>query len=270
MTWAVPVDDDGAPQQPRTAPVVHAPTPTDEPLGVPALLIASLPLDTTRRHPAPGPLTDFLVERAADAYAELLADWQPVSVAHHRPGAGPARQGASWTAPCARRSWSGCPGSRSWSPPRPGDPAEAAGEWDDWDGAGAPRRDTTALRPRRGRGGRGRGRPTTVRVLAEVLPCLLPAGLERRAELRALGVARVPLGEAIDRLAGLERAPDWWRRLYDSLAGVDPDRLSGLPVPLAGSGRTRRRTTIGPRQVLLPLPGRADRARPRTGWPGSG
>lgn len=62
-----------------------------------------------------------------------------------------------------------------------------------------------------------------------------------------MGVARVPLTDAIDRLAGLEKEPDWWRRLYDSLAGVDPDRLSGLPVPLADG-----RTTIGPRQVLLP------------------
>lgn len=88
-----------------------------------------------------------------------------------------------------------------------------------------------------------------MRVLAEVLPSLLPAGLERRVELRTLEVARVPLTEAVDRLAGLEKEPGWWRRLYDSLAGVDPDRLTGLPVPLAGG-----RTTIGPRQVLLPMP----------------
>src|SRR5256885_3095089 len=53
-----------------------APTPSDEPLGVPALLIASFPLDTTRRHAAPGPLTDFLVQRAADSYTELLAGWR--------------------------------------------------------------------------------------------------------------------------------------------------------------------------------------------------
>lgn len=80
-----------------------------------------------------------------------------------------------------------------------------------------------------------------------MLPTLLPAGLERRAELRTLEVARLPLADAIDRLAGLEKSPDWWRRLYESLAGVDPDRLSGLPVPLADG-----RTTTGPRQVLLP------------------
>ncbi|MFD0070226.1 sacsin N-terminal ATP-binding-like domain-containing protein, partial [Streptomyces sp. NPDC127574] len=49
VTWAVPVDSDGAPARPRTSPVVHAPTPSDEALGVPARLLASRPLDTTRR-----------------------------------------------------------------------------------------------------------------------------------------------------------------------------------------------------------------------------
>ncbi|MER6920167.1 molecular chaperone Hsp90, partial [Streptomyces spiralis] len=105
-----------------------------------------------------------------------------------------------------------------------------------------------SLRPRDAEVVEGAG-ADTVRVLAEVLPTLLPAGLERRVELRTLGVARLPLTDAIDRLAGLEKEPGWWQRLYDSLAGVDPDRLSGLPVPLADG-----RTTIGPRQVLLPTP----------------
>ncbi|WP_375790149.1 sacsin N-terminal ATP-binding-like domain-containing protein, partial [Streptomyces telluris] len=78
VMWAVPVGEDGAPVRPGTAPVVHAPTPTDEPLGVPALLVATFPLEPTRRHAAPGALTDFLTERAAEAYAQLLRDWHPV------------------------------------------------------------------------------------------------------------------------------------------------------------------------------------------------
>ena len=57
--------------------VVHAPTPTDEPLGLPALLLASFPLSPDRRHVAPGPLTDFLVERAADVYAGMLPGLAP-------------------------------------------------------------------------------------------------------------------------------------------------------------------------------------------------
>ncbi|MEV5362017.1 molecular chaperone Hsp90 [Streptomyces cellulosae] len=234
VTWAVPVGPDGAPARPRTAAVVHAPTPSDEPLGVPALLIASLPLDSTRRHAAPGPLTDFLVQRAADAYAGLLADWRPVTAGAIDLVPGPLGKGeldGALRAAILERL------------PRTAFLPPAAAPVAD-DDSGLPE----ALRPRDAEIAEGAG-ADTVRVLAEVLPTLLPAGLERRAELRTLGVARVPLTDAIDRLAGLEKSPDWWRRLYDSLAGVDPDRLSGLPVPLADG-----RTTIGPRQVLLPAP----------------
>ncbi|MFD7963573.1 sacsin N-terminal ATP-binding-like domain-containing protein [Streptomyces zaomyceticus] len=252
VTWAVPVDAEGAPRRPRTTPVVHAPTPTDEPLGIPALLIASLPLDTARRHPAPGPLTDFLVQRAADAYAELLAEWQPVTTATLDLVPGPLGKGpldgALREAILDRL-------------PRVAFLAPAA-----------PSEELPALRPIEAEVAEGAG-ADTVGVLAEVFPTLLPAGLERRPELRTLGVGRVPLTEAIDRLAGVDRAPTWWWRLYDSLAGVDPDRLSGLPVPLAvpeseserlpepesdaeqasgPGGRGRIRTAVGPRQVLLP------------------
>ncbi|WP_280917937.1 molecular chaperone Hsp90 [Streptomyces sp. SPB4] len=226
VTWAVPVDPDGAPERPRTAPVVHAPTPTDEPLGIPALLIASLPLDTSRRHPAPGPLTDFLVERAADAYAELLGAWDPVGTALIDLVPGPLGKGeldGALRAAVLTRL------------PRTAFLAPAA-----------PSEELTRLRPFEAEVVEGAG-ADTVRVLAEVLPTLLPAGLERRPELRTLGVGRLPLGDAIERIAGIERTPDWWHRLYDTLAGVDPDRLSGLPVPLADG-----RTTIGPRHVLLP------------------
>ncbi|MCL7380193.1 sacsin N-terminal ATP-binding-like domain-containing protein [Streptomyces sp. 35G-GA-8] len=238
VTWAVPVDGEGAPARPRTAPVVHAPTPTDEPLGVPALLIASLPLDTTRRHPAPGPLTDFLVGKAADAYAELLGGWEPVSTGTIDLVPGPLGKGeldGRLRAAILER----LPRVAFLAPAAPSEelPALRAFEAEVVEGAGA----------------------DTVSVLAEVLPTLLPAGLERRVELRTLGVGRLPLGEAIERIAGAERPPGWWWRLYDSLAGVDPERLSGLPVPLANG-----RTTIGPRHILLPLPdaaGSADLAR---------
>ncbi|MFE1840281.1 sacsin N-terminal ATP-binding-like domain-containing protein [Streptomyces sviceus] len=230
LTWAVPADSDGTPAHPRTSPVVHAPTPSDEPLGVPALLIASFPLDTTRRHAAPGPLTDFLVQRAADVYAELLAGWRPVSEGIIALVPGPLGKGELDGA--LRQAILDRLPRTAFLPPAldPGDDSELP----------------EALRPREAEVVEGAG-ADTVRVLAEVLPTLLPAGLERRVELRTLGVARVPLTDAIDRLAGLEKEPEWWQRLYDSLAGVDPDRLSGLPVPLADG-----RTTIGPRQVLLP------------------
>jgi len=244
VTWAVPVDADGAPARPRTSPVVHAPTPSDEPLGVPALLIASLPLDTTRRHAAPGPLTDFLVERAADAYAELLAAWRPVGTRIIDLVPGPLGKG-ELDGTLRQAILDRLPRTAFLPPAAP--PDSAPDTPDDWPETSVSE-NPAALRPRDAEVVEGAG-AETVQVLAEVLPSLLPAGLERRAELRTLGVARVPLTEAVDRLAGLEKDPGWWRRLYDSLAGVDPDRLSGLPVPLADG-----RTTIGPRQVLLPLP----------------
>ncbi|NEC89018.1 sacsin N-terminal ATP-binding-like domain-containing protein [Streptomyces sp. SID12501] len=242
VTWAVPVDADGTPVPPRTSPVVHAPTPSDEPLGVPALLIASLPLDTARRHAAPGPLTDFLVQRAADAYAELLADWHPVGEGIIALVPGPL--GKSELDGQLRQAILERLPRTAFLPPAldPGDDEELP----------------SALRPRDAEVVEGAG-AETVQVLAEVLPTLLPAGLERRVELRTLGVARVPLAEAVDRLAGLEKAPEWWHRLYDSLAGVDPDRLTGLPVPLADG-----RTTIGPRQVLLPIGGEVEGPAPET------
>ena len=56
---------------------MHAPTPTDEPLGLPALLLASFPLSPDRRHVAPGPLTDFLLDQAAEVYARLLPGFGP-------------------------------------------------------------------------------------------------------------------------------------------------------------------------------------------------
>ncbi|WP_330305432.1 MULTISPECIES: sacsin N-terminal ATP-binding-like domain-containing protein [unclassified Streptomyces] len=244
VTWAVPVDADGAPARPRTSPVVHAPTPSDEPLGVPALLIASLPLDTTRRHAAPGPLTDFLVERAADAYAELLAAWRPVDTGIIDLVPGPLGKG-ELDGTLRQAILDRLPRTAFLPPAAP--PVSAPDTPDDWPETSVSE-NPAALRPRDAEVVEGAG-AETVHVLAEVLPSLLPAGLERRVELRTLGVARVPLTEAVDRLAGLEKDPGWWRRLYDSLAGVDPDRLSGLPVPLADG-----RTTIGPRQVLLPLP----------------
>ncbi|MFF5028076.1 sacsin N-terminal ATP-binding-like domain-containing protein [Streptomyces collinus] len=249
VTWAVPADADGRPARPRTTPVVHAPTPSDEPLGVPALLIASFPLDTTRRHAAPGPLTDFLVQRAADAYAELLAAWRPVTEGTIDLVPGPLGQGELDGA--LRQAILERLPRTAFLPPA----VEAEGDEHDED---LPE----ALRPRDAEVVEGAG-ADTVRVLAEVLPTLLPAGLERRAELRVLGVARLPLADAVDRLAGLEKAPGWWWRLYDSLAGIDPDRLSGLPVPLAGTaaeefGTGAGRTAVGPRQILLPT---ADGAR---------
>ncbi|AKH83034.1 molecular chaperone Hsp90 [Streptomyces sp. CNQ-509] len=228
VTWAVPVDGDGAPAAPVTAPVLHAPTPTDEPLGVPALLIASFPLEPTRRHLAPGPLTAYLVDRAADAYAGLLADWAPLSPGTIDLVPGPLGRGELDGA--LRAGILRLLPDVAFLPPAA--PEEGA--------------TPQPLRPRDALLAEGAG-AETVRRLGDVFPHLLPAGLERRGELRTLGVSRVPLGELVERLASVERPAAWWHGLYGSLAGTDPEELGGLPVPLADG-----RVVVGPRQVLLP------------------
>ncbi|WP_344439228.1 sacsin N-terminal ATP-binding-like domain-containing protein [Kitasatospora nipponensis] len=226
VTWAVPVSAAGAPLPVPVAPVLHAPTPSEEPLGVPALLIASYPLDSTRRHVAPGPLADFVTERAAEAYTDLLrargADLGSLSLVP-----GPLGQGALDNA-LRGAILSRLPGTAFL--PHPAAVEEG----------------TPALRPRDATLLEGAD-SSVVEALAPIFPGLLPAGLERRAELRALHVRRVPLADVVDQLGGLEREPAWWRSLYGALAGADPESLGALPVPLA-SGRI----VTGPRRVLLP------------------
>ncbi|WP_234314102.1 sacsin N-terminal ATP-binding-like domain-containing protein [Streptomyces sp. NBRC 109706] len=253
ISWAVPVDAEGAPSPPASAPVLHAPTPTDDTLGLPALLIGSFPLEPTRRHVAPGPLTDFLLARAAEAYAALLADWRPVTpeILDLVPGPlgrgeldGRLRQLVLELLPMTAFLPRAAVDVTAPEPPEPAEPlAVGAGE------EPAESEPPVALRPTEAELVERAG-ADTVAVLAELFPGLLPAGLERRAELRVLEVDRVSLGEIVERLAGVERPPGWWWRLYESLAGVDPELLTGLPVPLADG-----RTTIGPSRVLLPTPG---------------
>jgi hypothetical protein len=224
ITWAVPVDEAGAPVAlPASVPaVVHAPTPTDEPLTLPALLVAPLPLDPTRRHVAPGPLRDALLDRAALAYADLVRnmpstaavlDLVPVAVAagtidgELRARILPALREVPFlsTAEAEIRM-------------RPMNAVML-------DDAGLASNDELGA------------------VLAPVLPDLVPAAWARRnpTALTALGIRRLPLGTLIDDLATLEREPAWWHRLYAALAdaGISSDLLAGLPVPLAAGGLAR-------------------------------
>src|SRR3954470_11172453 len=77
VTWAGPLADSagGQPGRPRPLPgrqVLHAPTPSDEPVTLPARLIAPFPLGPDRRHVLPGPVTDALVAAAAATFGDLL------------------------------------------------------------------------------------------------------------------------------------------------------------------------------------------------------
>ena len=244
VRWAVPADSAGqvAGRLPDgVSPVIHAPTPTDEPLSLPALLLASFPLSPDRRHVAPGPLTGFLVERAADAYAGLLPllpagpgllDLVPGPVGR---GELDARLGDAIVA-------------------RLPDAAFLPGVTPAGDHERVPER----VRPRDAVLLDG-GPPGLAEFLAPALPNLCD-GPRRHPAWAVLGVRRMPLAELADVLASLGREPDWWHRLYDALAGAQPSELGppelgelgALPVPLA-DGRLVR----GARGLLLPGPGLA-------------
>jgi hypothetical protein len=231
VRWAVPVTlggengDAPAGRLPEgVSAVVHAPTPTGEPLGLPALLLASFPLSPDRRHVAPCPLTGFLVDQAAEVYARLLPSLAP--------GAGLLDL---------------VPG------------AVAQGELDaQLRGAILARLRETAFLPAAERPG-PRVRPRDAVILDAALPglagCLAPvlpglvAGPVRHPAYAVLGVRRLRLAELADMLASLDRGPAWWRRLYEALAAAEPGELGALPVPLA-DGRLVR----GPRGLLLPGP----------------
>ncbi|TDW92481.1 sacsin N-terminal ATP-binding-like domain-containing protein [Kribbella sp. VKM Ac-2566] len=223
VVWALPRSP--LTELPR---VVHAPTPTDEPFSLPALLLATFPLDSTRRHVAKGPLTDRLVQEAATSYAELL------------------RQRADTGDDVLRLVPTGLPAGALDRMLRdeilrvlPGSPV-------------LPAVDGTILRPSEAVVVDGADEAFN-EVLAPLVPGLIHARREDRLALDALQVRRIELAEVVDQLGG-EEPPGWWRTLYAALSTMvtDPlirESLGTLPVPLA-DGRLVR----GARGLLLPGP----------------
>jgi hypothetical protein len=245
VRWAVPLDADGTPAgrlPAGVAAVVHAPTPTDEPLGLPALLLASFPLSPDRRHVAPGSLTGFLQGQAAAAYARLLEELPAgrglLDLVPRLVGRGEldSQLGTAVTALLARTAFL---------------PAADPGR------ARVTPRDALLLETGIAEDGSGTGESGTgglARWLSPALPNLV-AGPARHPAWAVLEVRRLPLAELCDLLAALDREPAWWHGLYAELAGVPAEEraeLGALPVPLA-DGRQAR----GPRGLLLPGPGLA-------------
>jgi hypothetical protein len=268
LRWAVPVTGTGEPGPlPATVPsVVHAPTPSDEPIDLPALLIASFPMATDRRHVAKGPLADFLVERVADAYVRLLRELPRTSklldlvptlmgkgeldarvrraVLERLPGT-PLLPALSAPAPVVR--------TPSFADERVYEPDA---EWKVEQPAPEPGADGWVVT--------GREAAVVASASAELLttvagfvPGLLPAGWPaRHPAMVALGVRRVELSDIVDLLSGEAveaREPSWWRSLYEVLPADDPESLGALPVPLA-DGRLVR----GPRGTLILSDGGAE------------
>jgi hypothetical protein len=228
VTCAVPLDGDGRPRPLPEGQVVHAPTPSDEPLSLPVRLIAPFPLGPDRRHVLPGPVTDVLVEAAAATLADLVlalpADPALFGLVPRISLAGAPLDAALGTAALARLrevAWlpvaGGADGERQ--------PPERVVVLDD----------ATAER---------------VSALSGVLPGLLPAEWSRpagRGARTALGIRRVGLAEAVEAVRGVHRPPAWWSALYEALDGADREELAALPVPLADG-----RLAHGPAGVLLP------------------
>ncbi|MFC4060287.1 sacsin N-terminal ATP-binding-like domain-containing protein [Planomonospora corallina] len=253
VRWAVPVSagdgpDGGEPRPlPEPAPpVVHAPTPSDEPLDLPALLIASFPMATDRRHVAAGPLTGFLVERAAETYVELLSDLpRTPKLLDLVPGL----MGRGELDARIRRAilslLPDAPLLPALSPPADAEgPAEGSAEGSAGGGVVVSGRQASVVA----------APGELLEKIAPMVPGLLPAGWPaRHPALAALGVKKVDLADVVDLLAGdlsggtaAERDPAWWRSLYEVLPADDLEALGALPVPLA-DGRLVR----GPRGTLV-------------------
>ncbi|WP_326826153.1 sacsin N-terminal ATP-binding-like domain-containing protein [Streptosporangium sp. NBC_01756] len=263
VRWAVPVSgSDGAaldgpaegeprPLPARVPPVVHAPTPSSEPLDLPALLIASFPMATDRRHVAMGPLTDFLVERAADAYLDLLAGLpRTPKLLDLVPGLMGKGELDAHIRRAILRRLPDAPLLPALSPPAsPPDAAPASSATS----TAAGTEDLVVT----GRQASVVAAPAELlEKISAMVPGLLPAGWpSRHPAINTLGVRRVQLADVVDMLSGdavKDRDPAWWRSLYEVLPADDPEALGALPVPLA-DGRLVR----GPRGTLLLVDGSA-------------
>ncbi|MFD6164125.1 ATP-binding protein [Oerskovia sp. NPDC060287] len=275
LLWALPHEPTAV------SGLLHAPTPTDERLTFPALLIASFPLDPSRRHVLPGPVTEDLAARAGEAYARLLArlaawDAGGASIAAsvpdvqtgHLPGIGRSHVPGHVPGNVLGLVPTGLPtsevdarirevaldalrGTRLLAPVR--EDRAATAHRDDQDEPDAARylvapRDAQVLAGEVGRD------PDVLRVLGRWVPGLVDVPSPFLAVARSLGVQSRDLADVLDELpAGM--GPSSWREVYAVLAphrgqpGV-LDALGAVTVPLA-DGRTVR----GARGTLLLSPG---------------
>ncbi|MDQ2848971.1 MAG: hypothetical protein M3Y77_22170, partial [Actinomycetota bacterium] len=200
-----------------------APTPTAELLRFPARLVGTFEVDETRRHLANSPVDDYLLDRAAAAYLDLVgvvpADRRDELV----PDSGfPAGDVDGRLRAAVLRSWRVSPLllTAIGEPVSPADAAMVRGI----DAA-------------------------TAALLAEAIPGLLlaPESARSAAAMRTLEIHELTIGEAVDAAGSLSRPPAVWRRLYDGLTSMDPAALAGIPVPLADG-----RQVLGVRGALLP------------------
>ncbi|MEU6645272.1 molecular chaperone Hsp90 [Saccharomonospora sp. NPDC046836] len=226
--WAVPVTADGVPE-PVGEDVLHTPTPSDERLSLPARLLASVPVEPSRRRLLAGDDTRAALGAAAAAYPALVR----ALPAEHRLALVPrARFPLSEVDTMLRELVTLRLAGDAWLPAAAG--GELAGERARVFGI-----DSSRL----------------VELLADVLPGLVAAplcGPGPARVLAAVDTATVNAEELVEAVTGIERAPAWWRALYDALftaveqRALEAEELGALPVPLADG-----RTIPGPRGALL-------------------
>ena len=221
ITWAVRrgTSPDGPVAQHG---VVHAPTPTDERLTVPALLVASFPLDPSRRHVADVPLADFVAEQTGPVAARLAAALDdPLALVPTGLAAGRLDALVRDAVTAALRDAPLFDGRRA--------------------------RDVAALGPDAG--------PALLAALAPTGLGVVDVPPARTAAARTLGMPVLSVPDVVDALPSA-LTPAQWRTLYAALAAsADTDRaareaLDGVLVPLA-DGTTAR----GPRGLVLPPAG---------------
>lgn len=235
VCWAVPVSDDGVPV-PVGEGVLHAPTPTDERLSLPARLLATLPVEPSRRRIRPGGAAGFVLDKAVRCYPDLVAAVPP---AHRTRLVPPGGFPLSTVDDQLREGIVAALRPARWLPGATG--SDVAPE-------AACALDVSSSR--------------LTELLVDLVPGLLTAELSEPAHaaaLAALGVRRLDLAGVVAAVSGVERPPVWWRKLYMALAPLADsgttasEELAGLPVPLADG-----RTVTGPRTtVMLDAPGPA-------------
>jgi hypothetical protein len=227
VCWALRVDENRAPL-PFDSDILYAPTPTDERLSLPARLIASLPVEPSRRRIRPGIATDHVLAAAARAYPRLLDQLEPGD----RPKTVPLpRFPLSEVDERLRDAVLGQLRVTPWLPSAlDGEPVTPA---------------------------QARLLPVPSKELADSVAAYVPGlvqadFVDQVAALAALDVVQLRLSDVVDALTGITRPPKEWRTLYEALGKIvdnDPssaEDLGALPVPLADG-----RTVPGPRGVII-------------------
>ncbi|WP_410648232.1 sacsin N-terminal ATP-binding-like domain-containing protein [Amycolatopsis sp. cmx-4-54] len=222
VVWAVPLDGAGSPR-PLGADVLHAPTPTDDELSLPARLIATLPIEPSRRRALPGPELTAALKNAAREYVELVRSLPGKERLALVPGADFPRSTVDGT---LREAILENLADSPWLPAQAGDDL--------------PGRQARVLSV---------DVPGLAPLLADLVPGLISLS---GVDLRAVGAQALSPSEAIDLLTGAQREPSWWRSLYDVLLpaleahDLTKDDLGALPVPMSDG-----RTLPGVRDALL-------------------